>query len=76
MGNAIANDVTAQIANADVSASGNVTVLAKDVAPSIIPDWKAMPKVKLDTSKDVVDTANDTINSREDPLADRRHSHL
>ena len=61
MGNAVANDVTSQISDAAVITGGDVTVLARDTAPSLIPDWKASPEVTLNTSLAMVDIGNDTI---------------
>ena len=39
LGNAVANTVTATIADSDVTAGGDVSVWAEDIAPSVIPDW-------------------------------------
>jgi hypothetical protein len=40
MGNVVANSVTASIEGGSVvTAAGDITITAKDIAPSIIPDW-------------------------------------
>jgi hypothetical protein len=61
MGNAIANGVTSEISDATVTTGEGVTVLARDVAPSLIPDWKATPEVTLNTTLGVVETTANTI---------------
>ncbi len=39
MGNAIANTVKARITGSTVNAAGDVSLLAQDIAPSLIPTW-------------------------------------
>ncbi len=52
LGNAVANNVTATIADSTVVARGHVTVAAADTAPSVIPAWMLSDeqKAKLDTA--------------------------
>src|SRR5208283_1024323 len=39
MGNVISNTVTALISGSTVTAAGDITVTAQDIAPSVIPTW-------------------------------------
>ena len=51
VGNVIANTVTASISDSTVTAAGDVTLTASDIAPSAIPDW-LVPDNKKSTLND------------------------
>ena len=52
MGNAMANNVSATITDASATANSNVTISAKDEAPSLIPSWiGVVPRVTVDPTQ-------------------------
>ncbi|MFO7964214.1 MAG: LEPR-XLL domain-containing protein [Desulfobacterales bacterium] len=54
LGNAVANDVTAQISGSTIWAGGEVALSASDIAPSILPSWM-LPEDKQETLDEKLD---------------------
>jgi len=62
MGNVITNSVTSLITDSNITATGNVTISAQDVAPGSSPDWIVVPAVTVNPSASgVIDKDADTI---------------